>query len=179
VGHVGLLPMPGCQRNMSASAGAAYRNLAMDGDLAYLRKTWQQFSVPGMLYLQNSIWHAKVYDYSPVKNGLAPGWEAAVDDCIATLIPLAKGNGGHIHGVQLGDELVLGSIPHFSLANLTALAARFHDGLHPHDVFIFTNEGGGAEVPSWPEIPAGLDIISVDVRVGLVPYLPQYLPRSL
>jgi|EP01046_Picozoa_sp_COSAG06_P050453 hypothetical protein len=25
----GLLPMPGCQRNMSASAGAAYRNLAM------------------------------------------------------------------------------------------------------------------------------------------------------
>ena len=52
-----------------------------------------------------------------------------------------QGNGGHIHGVQLGDELVLGSIPHFSLANLTALAARFHDGLHPHDVFIFTNEG--------------------------------------
>ena len=70
--------------------------------------------------------------------------------------------------MQLGDELVLGSIPHFSLANLTALAARFHDGLHPHEVFVFTNEGGGAEVPSWPEIPAGLDIISVDVRV---PYL--------
>jgi hypothetical protein len=160
--------VPGCQRNISASAGKAYRNLAMDGDLAYLSKTYQQFSVPGMLYLQNSIWHAKVYDYSPVKNGLAPGWEEAVDDCIATLIPLAKGNGGHIHGVQLGDELVLGSIPHFSLANLTALAARFHDGLHPHEVFVFTNEGGGAEVPSWPEIPAGLDIISVDVRV---PYL--------
>lgn len=158
--------VPGCQRNMSASAGAAYRNLAMDGDLAYLSKTYQQFSVPGMLYLQNSVNgcnHTRVYDYSPAKNGLAPGWEAAVDDCIKTLIPLAKGNGGHIHGVQLGDELVLGSIPRFSLANLTALAARFHDGLHPHDVFIFTNEGGGAEVPSWPEIPAGLDIISVDM----------------
>ena len=145
--------VPGCPRNMSASAGAAYRNLAMDGDLTYLSKTYQQFSVPGMLYLQNSIKgcnHTRVYDYSPAKNGLAPGWEAAVDDCIKTLIPLAKGNGGHIHGVQLGDELVLGSIPHFSLANLTALAARFHDGLHPHDVFIFTNEGGGAEVPAWP-----------------------------
>ena len=157
---------PGCQRNMSASAGAAYRNLAMDGDLAYLSKTYEQFSVPGMLYLQNSINgcnHTRVYDYSPAKNGLAPGWEAAVDDCIKTLIPLAKGNGGHIHGVQLGDELVLGSIPRFSVANLTALAARFHDGLHPHDVFIFTNEGGGAEVPAWPEIPAGLDIISVDM----------------
>ena len=76
---------------------------------------------------------------------------------------------------QLGDELVLGSIPHFSLSNLTALAARFHDGLHPHDVFIFTNEGGGAEVPAWPEIPAGLDIISVDVRELLQLRVVQYL----
>ena len=151
--------VPGCQRNISASAGKAYRNLAMDGDLAYLSKTYQQFSVPGMLYLQNSIWHAKVYDYSPVKNGLAPGWEAAVDDCIATLIPLAKGNGGHIHGVQLGDELVLGSIPHFSLANLTALAARFHDGLHPHDVFIFTNEGESSRSTECP-------LFSIEYRVG-------------
>ena len=90
-------------------------------------------------------------------------WETAVDDCIAALVPLARGNGGHIHGVQLGDELVCGSVKHFSLANLTALAARFHDGLHPHGVFVFTNECGSAEVPAWPEIPSGLDVISIDV----------------
>ena len=60
-------------------------------------------------------------------------------------------------------ELVCGSVKHFSLANLTALAARFHDGLHPHGVFDFTNECGSAEVPAWPEIPSGLDVISIDV----------------
>jgi hypothetical protein len=154
----GLLPEPGCQRNISASPGTAYRNLAMDGDLTFLRKSHDRFSVPGMLLLQNSKWHSGVFG-SPLKTGLAPGWEAAVDDCIATLIPLARGNGGHIHGVQLGDELVCAG---FSFANLTALAGRFHDGLHPHSVFIFTNECSLTPA-AWPEIPAGLDIISVDV----------------
>ena len=32
--------------------------------------------------------------------GLSKTWEAAVDDCIATITPLAKGNGGHIHGAK-------------------------------------------------------------------------------
>eukprot|EP01052_Picozoa_sp_SAG31_P043293 SAG31_NODE_7165_length_1769_cov_1.417365_3_plen_200_part_00 len=115
-----------------------------------------------MLLLQNSEWHSRVYDYSPLQAGLAPGWEAAVDDCIATLVPLAKGNGGHIHGVQLGDEVVCGSIKHFSVANLSSLAARLHEGLHPHGVFIFTNECAGTP-GTWTEVPAGLDAISVDV----------------
>ena len=119
--------------------------------------SYEQFSVPGMLLLQNSRWHSSIYDYSPSKNGLAQGWEAAVDDCIATLVPLAKGNGGHIHGVQLGDELVCGSIAHFSFANLSALAARFRDSLGPHGVFIFTNECAGTP-EAWPEIPVGLDV---------------------
>ena len=73
----------------------------MDGDLGFLRKSYEQFSVPGMLLLQNSKWHAGVYDYSPLHAGLAAGWETAVDDCIAALVPLARGNGGHIHGAQL------------------------------------------------------------------------------
>jgi hypothetical protein len=30
--------------------------------------------------------------------------------------------------------------------------------------------GGGAEVPGWPEIPAGLDVISVDVSSDSIPY---------
>ena len=158
----GLLPEPGCQRNLSASPSAAYRNLAMDGDLGFLKRTHDRFSIPGMLDLQNSNLpgcnHSKVYSS---QTGLTPGWEAAVDSCIAMLVPLARGNGGHIHGVQLGDELVCGSVPHFSFANLSALAARLHDGLHPHGVFIFTNECAGTPA-EWPEIPRGLDVISVD-----------------
>ena len=85
----GRLPEPGCQRNMSASPGKAYRNLAMDGDLTFLRRNHDQFSVPGMLLLQNSEWHSGVFDGSPLKAGLAPGWEASVDDCIATLVRIA------------------------------------------------------------------------------------------
>ena len=153
----GLLPEPGCQRNLSALPGATLTNLAMDGDLGFLRRTHEQFSVPGMLNLQNSKWHAGVYDYSPAETGLAAGWEQIVDHCIATLVPLARGNGGHIHGVQLGDELVCGSIKHFSFANLSALAGRLHDGLYPHGVFIFTNECAGTPA-TWSEIPAGLDV---------------------
>ena len=153
----GLLPEPGCQRNLSASPGATLRNLAMDGDLGFLRRTHDQLSVSSLLNLQNSKWHEGVYDYSPAETGLAAGWEQVVDDCIATLVPLARGNGGHIHGVQLGDELVCGSIKHFSFANLSALAGRLHDGLHPHGVFIFTNECAGTPA-TWPEIPAGLDV---------------------
>ena len=45
----------------------------MDGDLGFLRKSYEQFSVPGMLLLQNSKWHAGVYDYSPLHAGLAAG----------------------------------------------------------------------------------------------------------
>ena len=129
----------------------------MDGDLAFLQRSYEQFGVPGMLYLQNSKWHSAVYDGSPLKTGLAKGWEAAVDDCIATLVPLAKANGGHIVGIQLGDELVCGSIAHFSFADLSALAGRFHDGLHPHGVFVFTNECAGVPA-AWPQVPAGLDV---------------------
>ena len=41
--------------------------------------------------------------------------------------------------MQLGDEMVCGSVKNFSFENLSALAARMHDALHPHGVFIFTN----------------------------------------
>ena len=85
--------------------------------------------------------------------------------------------------MQLGDELVCGSIPHFSLANLSALAGRLHDGLHPHGVFIFTNECAG-EPGQWPEIPAGLDVISLDAYgVGAAEaamakqFYERFLPR--
>jgi hypothetical protein len=110
---------------------------------------------------------------------------------------MAKGNGGHIHGIQLGDELVCGG---FALKNLSALAGRLHDGLSKLGVFIFTNECfaqgspckndadcvtmmhgasgagpglcihsgkgvvfGGCQAPVWPEMPAGLDAVSLDV----------------
>jgi hypothetical protein len=129
-----------------------------------------------MLYLQNSKWSSGVYSS---KTGLAPGWEAAVDDCIATLIPLAKGNGGYLHGVQLGDEMVCGSVKNFSFSKLSALANRLHDGLHPHEVFIFTNECAG-EPGQWPEIPAGLDVISLDaygVGASEVPMAKQFYDR--
>ena len=112
-----------------------------------------------MLLLQNSKWRPGVFGSD--LTGLQPGWEAAVDDCIATLVPLAKGNGGYIHGVQLGDEMVCGSVKNFSFENMSALAERLHDGLHPHGVFIFTNECAGTP-GQWPEIPAGLDILSLD-----------------
>jgi hypothetical protein len=133
----GRLGEPGCLRNLSASPSAAHRNLATDGDLVFLQRSHNQFSIPGMLLLQNSKWRAGVFGEN--LTGLQPGWEAAVDDCIATLVPLAKGNGGYIHGVQLGDEMVCGSVRNFSFENLSALAARMHDALHPHGVFIFTN----------------------------------------
>lgn len=155
----GRLGEPGCFRNLSASPSAAHRNLATDGDLAFLRRTHDQFSIPGMLLLQNSKWRAGVFGEN--LTGLQPGWEVAVDDCIATLVPLAKGNGGYIHGVQLGDEMVCGSVKNFSFENLSALAARLRDALHPHGVFVFTNECAGTP-GQWSQIPAGLDVISLD-----------------
>ena len=36
--------------------------------------------------------------------------------------------------------------------------------------------GGGAEVPGWPEIPAGLDVISVDVSSDSIPYYNTSIP---
>ena len=107
----GLLREPACYRNLSASPSAAHRNLVTDGDLAFLRRSHEESSIPGMLYLQNSKWSSRVYSS---KTGLAPGWEAAVDDCIATLVPLAKGGGGYLHGVQLGDEMVCSIQSHIS-----------------------------------------------------------------
>jgi hypothetical protein len=126
----------------SASPGRAYTNLAMNGNLTFLQRSYEQLGVPGMLLLQESRWGRSghggvVHGVFGEGGGLSAGWEALVDDCIATLTPLAKKNGGHIFGVQLGDELVCGGFP---LSNLSALSARLHDGLHAHGVMIFTNE---------------------------------------
>ena len=132
----------------SASPGKAYTNLAMNGNLTFLQRSHEELGVPGMLLLQESRW-GRHKENGRHKEGLFGGksatghsvlsadWETLADDCIATLTPLAKGNGGHIHGVQLGDELVCGGFP---LSNLSALSARLHDGLHKHGVMIFTNE---------------------------------------
>lgn len=132
----------------SERPGSAYTNLAMHGNLTFLQRSYQELGVPGMLRLDQSKW-GTVEDGStpwirathPVfgkgNAGLTTTWEAAVDDCIAAVTPLAKGNGGYVHGIQLGDELVCGGFP---LSNLSALSARLHAGLHQHGVFIFTNE---------------------------------------
>ena len=197
--------------------GKAYTNLATYGNLSLLKSTYEESGVPGMLMLQQSRWginytadsgiivhvtHSIFSHNSHYSDlSLTSTWEAAVDDCIATVTPLSKGSGGHIHGIQLGDELVCGS--GFPLSNLSALAARLHDGLSKHGVFIFTNEcfdqgaacktdkdcgpptrGSGSgwgppvcmndvsqpgvvfpgcQAAVWPEIPAGLDAISLDV----------------
>lgn len=200
--------------------GKAYTNLAMYGNLSLLKSTYEESGVPGMLMLQKSRWGINytadtgivvhvthsIFNHNSHYSALSltSTWEAAVDDCIAAVTPLAKGNGGHIHGIQLGDELVCGG--GFPLSNLSALAARLHDGLSKHGVFIFTNEcfnqgaacktdkdcgppthaGGargsgwgppvcmndasqpgvvfpGCQAAVWPEIPAGLDAISLDI----------------
>ena len=106
--------------------GKAYTNLAMNGNLTFLRGRYEELGVPGMLLLVQSKWgidglqnrgapwiHVSnpVFGFGPAFVGpafvgLSATWEAAVDDCIATITPLAKGNGGHIHGIQIGDELV-------------------------------------------------------------------------
>ena len=209
--------------------GKAYTNLAMNGNLTFLRRRYEEQGTPGMLLLVQSKWgvdglqnrgapwiHVSnpVFGYGPEFAGpgfvgLSKTWEAAVDDCIATITPLAKGNGGHIHGIQIGDELVCGGFP---LTNLSALSARLHDGLHQHGVFIFTNEclnqgaackndsdcgpptrggssGGGhpvcmhegpgvvfpgCQAAVWPEIPAGLDHISLGEQIHH--YAPIPLP---
>ena len=199
--------------------GKAYTNLAMNGNLTFLQERHEELSVPGMLLLTQSKWGIAglkgapwIHATHPVftnESGLTATWEAAVDDCIATLAPMAQGNGGHIHGIQLGDELVCAGFP---LSNLSALSARLHDGLHQHGVFIFTNEcfnqgaacnndsdcgpptrgsssGGGHPVcmhsgpgvvfpgcqgAIWPEIPAGLDAISLDIYFQF----PQRLPNG-
>jgi hypothetical protein len=136
----------------SQRPGKAYTNLAQHGNLTFLQRSYEELGVPGMLRLDQSKWSSDwissecpwiqvthpVFNNSVPPMALTTTWEAAVDDCIATLTPLAKNNGGHIHGVQLGDELVCGS--GFPLSNLSALSARLHDGLHKHGVFIMTNE---------------------------------------
>ncbi len=113
----------------------------MDRNLTFLQQSYERLGVPGMLLLQESQWskppHSTGKSFIFGAAGLSPSWETAVDDCITTLTPLAKANGGHIHGIQLGDELVCGGFP---LSNLSALANRLHDGLSKHGVLVFTNE---------------------------------------
>ena len=128
----------------SASPGKTCTNLAMDGNLTFLRQSYEQLGVPGMMLLQESKWGSEkggVFtqnrQWPNGSVGLTAGWEAAVDDCIVTLTPLAKDDGGHIHAIQLGDELVCTGFP---LSNLSALAARLHTGLTVYGVMIFTNE---------------------------------------
>eukprot|EP01043_Picozoa_sp_COSAG02_P027762 COSAG02_NODE_1650_length_11487_cov_13.602895_13_plen_396_part_00 len=196
-----------------------HTNLATHGNLTFLRQSFEELGVPAMLRLDQSQWgmsvgaspwiHVTHPVFEPGAAGLTATWKAAVDDCIATVTPLAKRNGGFVHGIQLGDELVCNGFP---LSNLTALSARLHDGLHKHDVFIYTNEcfnqgaecktdsdcgpparggksGGGSPVcmregspgvvfagcqaAVWPQIPDGIDAISLDIYFQFPDRLPN------
>eukprot|EP01045_Picozoa_sp_COSAG04_P035639 COSAG04_NODE_8313_length_992_cov_0.852184_1_plen_232_part_01 len=133
----------------SKRPGKEYTNLAQHGNLSFLRTSHAELGVPGMLQLDKSRWGTlqkppipwihvtdPIFDQTGPATVLTATWEAAVDDCIATVAPLAKNNGGYVHGIQLGDELVCSS--GFPLSNLSALAARVHDGLSQHGVFVFT-----------------------------------------
>ena len=133
------------------------------------------------------IWADRVGKEAP---SLSSEWESAAEEVIEVLTPLAPARGkGVIQGVMLGDELVCG---HFALSNLSALALKLHSALAPTGLFIYTNEcfregfpcqddddcarnnqgsgagpatctAGSCHAAVWPEIPLGLDYISLDV----------------
>lgn len=181
---------------VAASPGQRYANLAMNSDIGFLKQSYQQLNVSGMLVLQHSQWGAAIFA-PPPWGGPYPGglraatWEGAVDDIVAILRPLP-----FIVGVMLGDELVCSGFP---LSNLSALASRLRSGLRSRDVFIYTNECfpagapcktdadcrgnskqpgicatrplglpvAGCQAAVWPEMPSALDFISMDLyRAG-------------
>ena len=155
------------------------------------------YPLSGLINLKKSQWADKKHDRRPgtatnphIWNDegpllLSPTWEAAVDEVVKTLTPLAHAK--IIRGVMVGDELVCG---HFPLSNLTALAGKLHASLSSVGLFIYTNEcfalgvpcktdadcekassgagpatcaGKTCHPPKWPFIPGGLDYISLDV----------------
>ena len=183
---------------------ATHASLLMNGNLSFLLDCHRRSGVPGLLNLEKAkgaasgspgcLWKKPATDAASesgsfMLNGtLAPGWRAAVDDCVLTLTPLAQAK--KLVGVMIGDELVCGGLP---LSNLTALSQQLHDALSSVGLFVYTNEcfregnlckndtdcapyGSGAGPASchsgackaavWSHIPSGLDHISLDVYPG-------------
>jgi hypothetical protein len=200
------------------SPSSKHANLMVAPDVKLLKEWAQKNGVPGVLNLEKTlpfahrIWTNSIRPPSegwscaptPKINGpeprriLCPHWRHAVADVVSAVVSARSA----IKGVMIGDELVMG---HFPLSNLTALAAALHDGLAPHGIFLWTNEGfragpesagrcttaadcdmhlfgsgAGAPVcatfpdkdagghkycnqPQWTEMPAGLDVVSLDV----------------
>lgn len=187
------------QSHLDTAPTQAHANLQMASNLTFLIESSKQLGLPGMINLEKSRWANSIRDKRPnaATNAhiwsvskpmvLSARWEAAVDELVQTLLPLAPAHANRVVGVMIGDELVCG---HFPLANLTVLAGKLHDMLSGAGMFIFTNEcfregfpcktdadcatqGSGAgpatchgktcHAAVWPEIPAGLDYISCDV----------------
>jgi hypothetical protein len=187
----------------------SFANLQMDRNLSFLLRSHEELDLPGMINLRKSRWCSRIWNYPGADakrlgatgserrhprppHMLARGWEAAVDDATATLLPLAQGSNPAIKGVMLGDELVEGGFP---LSNLSALASRVRRGLGK-SVFIYTNEAfavGGAcntsadckhptrqvctaahtcDAKRWPYIPPDIDFISSDQVSNFCSRLP-------
>lgn len=176
-------------------------NLQMDRNLTFLLQSYQELGLPGMINLRKSRWCNQIWNYpagastgDPTERRAATlhphpppilldGWEVAVDNATATLLPLTQGSHPVIQGVMLGDELVEGGFP---LSNLSALATRVRRGLGNSSTFIYTNEAfavGGqcntsadckhptrqictaahtCDARPWPYLPPDIDFISSD-----------------
>ena len=72
-------------------------------------------------------------------------------------------NNGHVLGtavgVFLGDEVVCHGVP---FENMTAVARRLRAGLGPSAILAINECGRSYGIPSWPEIPPELDLVSAD-----------------
>jgi hypothetical protein len=181
---------------VAASPGRQHANLAMNSDLGFLNQSYQQLNVSGMLVLQHSKWDAAIFA-PPPWGGPYPGglqaatWEGAVDDIVASLRPLP-----FVVGVMIGDELVCSGFPLANLSALASrlrggLLSR-EVFIYTNECFpagapcktdadcrgnskqpgVCANQSSGLPVRGcqaavWPEMPSGLDFISMDVyRMG-------------
>ena len=111
------------QSELDTAPTSAHANLQMASNLTFLVESSKQLGLPGLINLQKSRWansdrdrrpdaatHPHIWNDKEVAkkrgNGLAAGWEAAVDELVQVLTPLAPAHANHLRGVMIGDELV-------------------------------------------------------------------------
>ena len=181
------------ESRLDQAPNRSFANLQMDRNLTFLENSHRELGLPGMINLRKSKWAERIWNYPGAAEVLAEtqhphpppmllsGWEAAVDEATATLLPLTQGQSPAIKMVMLGDELLEGGFP---LSNLSALAARVRHGMGK-SVLIYTNEAfavGGAcktsadckhpqrqvcrahtcDAKPLPYLPPDIDVISSD-----------------
>ena len=182
------------ESRLDQAPNRTFASLQMDRNLTFLESSHRELGLPGMINLRKSKWAERIWNYpgsaaevlADTRHPHPPpmllsGWEAAVDEATATLLPLTQGQSPAIKMVMLGDELLEGGFP---LSNLSALAARVRHGMG-NSVMIYTNMAfavGGAcktsadckhpnrqvcrartcDAKPLPYLPPDIDVVSSD-----------------